>query len=149
MKAARSIRPALLIVALPPLLVAATCAGKKGAEKKAPEPTVFLSTGGGSEVRVRVEVARTSEERRIGLMHRQSLDKGSGMIPQDQLTLGNAKRPGKMGGFVWRLERRDPNNIGQSENKQRQAGEATCSSGTNSEHGSIRVLGRRAPPLAP
>jgi uncharacterized membrane protein (UPF0127 family) len=62
------------------VLVAATCAGKKSATRAAPEPTVFLSTNGGGEVRVRVEVASTSEERRIGLMHRQSLDKGSGMI---------------------------------------------------------------------
>jgi uncharacterized membrane protein (UPF0127 family) len=79
-KAGRSIHPALLLVVLPPVLVAATCAGKKGSERAAPEPTVFLSTGGQSEVRVRVEVARTSEERRLGLMHRQTLDKGSGMI---------------------------------------------------------------------
>jgi uncharacterized membrane protein (UPF0127 family) len=43
------------------------------------EPTVFLE-GESGEVRVRVEVARTPEERRIGLMHRPGLDKGTGMI---------------------------------------------------------------------
>lgn len=80
MASTRVIHPALLIVLLPPLLVAATCTGKKSAPKTVPEPTVYIATSQGKEVRVRVEVARSPEERRIGLMHRQSLDKGSGMI---------------------------------------------------------------------
>ncbi len=77
---ARPPRPALLLLLLPPVIMAATCAGKKTAPEVRTEPTVYLQTAGGSEVRVRVEVARTAEERRLGLMHRQGLDKGSGMV---------------------------------------------------------------------
>jgi uncharacterized membrane protein (UPF0127 family) len=72
--------PVLLLATALPVLVAATCAGKKSEPKASPEPTVFLENSAGSEVRVRVEVARTPEERRLGLMHRQGLDKGSGML---------------------------------------------------------------------
>lgn len=77
---ARSPRPTLLLLLLPPVIMAATCAGKKTQQEVKTEPTVFLEPAGGSEVRVRVEVARTPEERRLGLMHRQGLDKGSGML---------------------------------------------------------------------
>lgn len=76
----RSPRPALLLLLLPPVLMAATCAGKKTEHEPKAEPTVYLETAGGSEVRVKVEVASTPEERRLGLMHRQGLDKGSGMV---------------------------------------------------------------------
>jgi len=72
--------PHLALAALVPAITAATCSGKRGAASEASEPTVFLETTQGTEVRVRVELARTPEERRVGLMHRQSLDKGSGMI---------------------------------------------------------------------
>ncbi|MBW2261570.1 MAG: DUF192 domain-containing protein [Deltaproteobacteria bacterium] len=73
-------RPTLLLLLLPPVIVAATCAGKKTEPEVKAEPTVYLQTAGGSEVRVGVEVSRTPEERRLGLMHRQGLDKGSGMV---------------------------------------------------------------------
>jgi uncharacterized membrane protein (UPF0127 family) len=76
----RSPRPALLLLLLPPVIMAATCAGKKTEPEVKAEPTVFLETRSGSEVRVRVEVASTPEERRLGLMHRQGIDKGSGMV---------------------------------------------------------------------
>ncbi len=42
-------------------------------------PTVFFSTPTG-EVAVQVEVARTSEARQAGLMHRQTLPAGHGML---------------------------------------------------------------------
>ncbi len=71
---------AVLALVLPPVLLAATCSGKKGPGQAAVEPTVFLVTPGGSEVRVKVEIARTASERQRGLMYRESLEKGTGMI---------------------------------------------------------------------
>lgn len=70
----------ILACLLPPVLLAATCGGKKAAPVAAQEPTVYLHKQDGSKVRVSVEVARTPEQRRTGLMHRTGLDKGSGMI---------------------------------------------------------------------
>lgn len=45
-----------------------------------PAPTVVLLTDGRSEVRVRVEIARTPEERARGLMWRQHLAPDAGML---------------------------------------------------------------------
>jgi hypothetical protein len=77
----RSLRSLLLVLfLLPPALVAATCSGKNTAPTPEHEPTVFLHSSEGPEVRVSVEVARTPGERQQGLMHRTGLDKGTGMI---------------------------------------------------------------------
>jgi uncharacterized membrane protein (UPF0127 family) len=69
-----------MLMLLPPVLIAATCNGKKAAPKPAFEPTVFLHTSGDQKVRVSVEVARTPHERQQGLMHRSKLEPGTGMI---------------------------------------------------------------------
>lgn len=60
--------------------MASTCSNKKTEERPTPEPTVYIQTAQGGEVRIQVEVARSPEERRLGLMHRQNMDKGTGMI---------------------------------------------------------------------
>jgi hypothetical protein len=67
-------------VALCPLFLGATCDGKQTAPARSVQPTVFLTTDQGNTVRVAVEVARTPEQRRLGLKHRSGLDKGKGMI---------------------------------------------------------------------
>jgi uncharacterized membrane protein (UPF0127 family) len=51
-----------------------------GIATNAEEPEVILVPPLGKEVRVRVELARTDEERRRGLMFRQSLQAGHGML---------------------------------------------------------------------
>ncbi len=71
---------ALALALLPPVLMAATCGGKRADKTDVMQPTVFLHKADGGKVRVSVEVARTPEERQLGLMHRTGLDKGSGMI---------------------------------------------------------------------
>jgi hypothetical protein len=43
-------------------------------------PTVVLHPPAGPEIRVRVELARSDEERRRGLMYRRNLDAGTGML---------------------------------------------------------------------
>jgi uncharacterized membrane protein (UPF0127 family) len=45
-----------------------------------PEPIVVLEPLGSSPVRVRVEVAQTSEQRQRGLMYRKQLDPDAGML---------------------------------------------------------------------
>jgi uncharacterized membrane protein (UPF0127 family) len=44
------------------------------------EPTVIIDRGSGSSVRVKVELARTPEKREMGLMYRDKLEKGTGML---------------------------------------------------------------------
>jgi uncharacterized membrane protein (UPF0127 family) len=45
-----------------------------------PEPQVVLRAPSGSELRVRVELARSEPERQRGLMYRDALDSGRGML---------------------------------------------------------------------
>jgi len=44
------------------------------------EPSVVIHRDGGSKIRVKVQVARTPKEREIGLMYREKLGKGTGML---------------------------------------------------------------------
>jgi uncharacterized membrane protein (UPF0127 family) len=62
------------------MAVAAACASRGGGPAPNVEPTVVLRPSGGKEVRVRVELARTDAERARGLMFRDRLDEGSGML---------------------------------------------------------------------
>jgi uncharacterized membrane protein (UPF0127 family) len=59
------------------LMVAAGC--HQAQPKSRGEPEVILSTRAG-EQRVKVEIARSEAERQRGLMYRQSLEPGRGMI---------------------------------------------------------------------
>jgi uncharacterized membrane protein (UPF0127 family) len=59
------------------LMLAAGC--HQAQPKSRGEPEVILSTRAG-EQRVRVEIARSEAERQRGLMYRQSLEPGRGMI---------------------------------------------------------------------
>jgi uncharacterized protein len=45
-----------------------------------PEPTVILTRDSGAPVRVKVQLARTPEERQTGLMYRSKLETGTGML---------------------------------------------------------------------
>jgi len=60
------------------MLAAAGCRQAQPRQRGS-EPEVILSTRAG-EQHVRVEVARTDDERHLGLMYRQSLEGGRGMI---------------------------------------------------------------------
>ncbi|MCC6748753.1 MAG: DUF192 domain-containing protein [Deltaproteobacteria bacterium] len=61
-------------------LAAAACSHQsRGDAASAGSPAVYL-LGGAQPVKVRVELARTPEERAIGLMHRQSLPADAGML---------------------------------------------------------------------
>ena len=51
-----------------------------GAAARTVEPTVLLRRAGGPELRVVVELAQTEPERTRGLMYRQTLDPGHGML---------------------------------------------------------------------
>ncbi len=64
-----------------------TCNRSRSNQEKTPvdapapkEPTVVIDRGDGSSVRVKVELARTPEKREVGLMYRDKLEKGSGML---------------------------------------------------------------------
>jgi len=63
------------------LALALGCAANPGCRKK-PEgpPVVTLENDQGQEVRVRVEVAASAQERQQGLMHRKHLDPDAGML---------------------------------------------------------------------
>ena len=72
------IRHAALAVALGTMLVAASFASEGRTETGALEP-LTIETGAGVHV-IQVEVARTPEERGIGLMHRTELAPDRGML---------------------------------------------------------------------
>jgi hypothetical protein len=50
------------------------------AQTRPSEPEVVLRSGAGQELRVKVELARSDAERSRGLMYRQSLEPGRGML---------------------------------------------------------------------
>ncbi|MDB4970935.1 MAG: hypothetical protein JWN44_6624 [Myxococcales bacterium] len=58
---------------------AAACSHSGDARKKSGEPEVVLATRAG-ELHVKVEIARNDPERQRGLMFRQKLESGRGMI---------------------------------------------------------------------
>lgn len=68
----------MLLLAMPALLVAAGCSHSTQPRTRG-EPEVILQTRAGEE-HVKVEIARTDPERQRGLMFRQSLAPGRGMI---------------------------------------------------------------------
>jgi uncharacterized membrane protein (UPF0127 family) len=69
-------------IALLGLVAAApVCNRPESREEAGPkEPTVAIEREGGTKVRVKVELAVTEEERATGLMYREKLDKGTGML---------------------------------------------------------------------
>jgi len=70
----RSVLISFLALGLLALTLGAGCGGGDGA------PMVVLRPEGRPEVRVQVELARTSQERERGLMFREQLDADSGML---------------------------------------------------------------------
>lgn len=78
----KDLLPALpLLVAAPAVCFSIACHGAKN-NSRAPvrEPTVTIETGEGRAVRVKVEIARTDEERATGLMYRDKIEPGTGMV---------------------------------------------------------------------
>jgi hypothetical protein len=65
-----------------PATTTADASAGAGVEQQAPkaQPTVVLTPAGGAPVRVTVELARTDEERRVGLMYRQNMAADAGML---------------------------------------------------------------------
>ncbi|MFH1436129.1 MAG: DUF192 domain-containing protein [Pseudomonadota bacterium] len=69
------------MVSLVQLMSCRTSMGNQDAAgAAAKEPAVTILKDGESQVRVKVQVARTPEERATGLMYRDKLEKGTGML---------------------------------------------------------------------
>ena len=73
---------AMLLIIFPAQLMSCRTAGGNRDAAGAPvkEPAVIILNDGESQIRVKVEVVRTPEERATGLMYRDKLDKGTGML---------------------------------------------------------------------
>jgi uncharacterized membrane protein (UPF0127 family) len=82
MQYGRKIGKSLFPLALPVLAAAAGLScnkpGRPGADPK--EPTVTIHREEGSKIRIKVQIARTPEERAVGLMYRENLDRETGML---------------------------------------------------------------------
>jgi uncharacterized membrane protein (UPF0127 family) len=69
------------IVLLGLVTAAPVCSRTESREETAPkEPTVAIEREDGTRVRVKVELAVTEQERATGLMYRDKLEKGTGML---------------------------------------------------------------------
>lgn len=66
--------------ALPALLLLLACVNAKGPDAPAPAAHVVVETSAGDRHVVRVELARTDDERARGLMWRERLDPDAGML---------------------------------------------------------------------
>jgi len=75
--APRRVRPAWAVVVA---LLLSGCAGTQPAEPPGPPRGVLTISGNGSTVRIRVEIAETTEAKLRGLMGRTSLPEDSGMV---------------------------------------------------------------------
>jgi uncharacterized membrane protein (UPF0127 family) len=73
-------RPAAALAAALVCAVSATGCTRAPAPAVTQTPEVLFTVRAGTQVRVRVEVARNDAERARGLMHRRSLEPGTGML---------------------------------------------------------------------
>jgi uncharacterized membrane protein (UPF0127 family) len=71
---------AAAVAALLVLAPALACASKKEDERPVPRPRVVIETSAGQRLPVDVELARTVDEQRRGLMGRRSLPENGGML---------------------------------------------------------------------
>jgi uncharacterized membrane protein (UPF0127 family) len=75
----RSVLTVLMVLGIVAVALGAGCGGGDS-DGSSNEPTVLLRPEGRPEVSVRVELARTAEERARGLMFREHLDSDAGML---------------------------------------------------------------------
>jgi uncharacterized membrane protein (UPF0127 family) len=71
---------AAAFAALLALAPALACAAKKEPDRPVPRPRVVIETSAGQRLPVDVELARTADEQRRGLMGRRSLPENGGML---------------------------------------------------------------------
>ena len=75
-----SSRNVLAVIVFTVALATACTHSSSSAPKAASEPEVVLRSHSGGELHVKVEIARSNPERERGLMFRQSLEPGRGML---------------------------------------------------------------------